>query len=362
VASASALDLVRHVEPCEIAGEERARRRGTALAFIRVMRLLRSLLTAAVPIGLALAAFLHASALAALVEGTVSGASLGASPGSSEAARAGEVSAGGPGPRLRATLGADAILDRNPFDHLTGALRPLPCASTAQGCGRAEAVRDDDPANAPACEGVRPLVIVGHEDQAVAFAALEVGGERLLRRRGGEVGARRVAHVGRDRVWLSGERGLCQARLFGPPPPALPPVGGAAEGAPRATAEPTPRSALELEIAKRIARTGPNEFQIERGAVDRILEAQQELMKSRLVPDKEGDRVVGMKIFAIKPGSVLGMLGIENGDRLETINGFEVGDPEKMLEAYARLRTGADRLTVHLTRAGKPINVDYTIR
>jgi hypothetical protein len=39
-----------------------------------------------------------------------------------------------------------------------------------------------------------------------------------------------------------------------------------------------------------------------------------------------------------------------------------MSNPEKMLEAYARLRTGADRLQIHLTRAGKPINVDYTIR
>jgi general secretion pathway protein C len=44
------------------------------------------------------------------------------------------------------------------------------------------------------------------------------------------------------------------------------------------------------------------------------------------------------------------------------LNGFDMSNPEKMLEAYARLRTGADRLQIHLTRAGKPINVDYTIR
>ena len=36
--------------------------------------------------------------------------------------------------------------------------------------------------------------------------------------------------------------------------------------------------------------------------------------------------------------------------------------PEKMLEAYARLRAGADKLQVRLTRGGKPMNLDYTIR
>ena len=96
--------------------------------------------------------------------------------------------------------------------------------------------------------------------------------------------------------------------------------------------------------------------------MDRILEAQAELMKQRIVQDKEGDRVVGVKVYGIKAGSVLAMLGIENGDRLETLNGFEMSNPEKMLEAYARLRSGADKLQIHLTRNGKPINVDYTIR
>jgi general secretion pathway protein C len=85
-------------------------------------------------------------------------------------------------------------------------------------------------------------------------------------------------------------------------------------------------------------------------------------MKQRIVQDKEGDHVMGVKIFGIKSGSVLSMLGIQNGDRLETLNGFEMSNPEKMLEVYARLRTGADKLQLHLTRAGKPINVDYTVR
>jgi general secretion pathway protein C len=261
-----------------------------------------------------------------------------------------------PGPGLLAAVArgrpsANAILDRNPFDHLTGPLREPPS-------GPVDAPpADGDPRTAPLCEGVRPVVVVGNEDQNVAFAALDVGGTRILRKRGGDVGPATVEYVGRDRVWLRGRMGLCQAPLFGAPVP----VAAKPE---RTTAEPTAQkqSQLEIEVGKQIAKVGPNEYVIERSAVDRILEAQAELMKQRIVQDKEGDRVVGVKIFGIKPGSVLGMLGIENGDRLETLNGFDMSNPEKMLEAYARLRTGADKLQIHLTRAGKPINVDYTIR
>ena len=52
---------------------------------------------------------------------------------------------------------------------------------------------------------------------------------------------------------------------------------------------------------------------------------------------------------------------MENGDRLESINGFEMSDPQKALEAYARLRT-ADHLTVSVNRSGTPMNIDFNIQ
>ena len=52
---------------------------------------------------------------------------------------------------------------------------------------------------------------------------------------------------------------------------------------------------------------------------------------------------------------------MQNGDTLKTINGFDMGSPEKALEAYARLRT-ANKLTIQLSRAGKNLNLDYNIR
>lgn len=316
------------------------------------MRIHRALLTAAVPAGIAIVAWLNASAVAALVEGTVS-ANMPLPVAPSVAANAKAIA--GLSPR---TAAADAIVDHNPFDHASVSLRP-------PGPGPDAPLRelDTDPRTAPLCEGVRPLVLVGAEDQTVAFASLEIDGKRVLRKRGGDAGDKRVAYVGRDRVWLEGRNGLCQALLFGDH--AAPPRkdgNDGKDGIIAADPKPGGQTPLEAEVGKQIAKVGPNDYVIERSAVDRILEAQAELMKQRIVQDKEGDRVVGMKVFGIKAGSVLSMLGIENGDRLETLNGFEMSNPEKMLEAYARLRSGADKLQIHLTRNGKPINVDYTIR
>ncbi len=52
---------------------------------------------------------------------------------------------------------------------------------------------------------------------------------------------------------------------------------------------------------------------------------------------------------------------MENGDRLQTINGVDMTSPEKALEAYARLRT-ADQLVVQVNRRGSNMNLYYNIK
>jgi general secretion pathway protein C len=80
----------------------------------------------------------------------------------------------------------------------------------------------------------------------------------------------------------------------------------------------------------------------------------------RVVPEQVDGKVIGLRLFGIRPSSLLGTLGLRNGDRLESINGFPLGDPEKALEAYARLRT-APHLRLSLQRAGRPLEVDLNI-
>jgi general secretion pathway protein C len=104
------------------------------------------------------------------------------------------------------------------------------------------------------------------------------------------------------------------------------------------------------------------EFHIDRSVVDNILENQAQLMRTaRIVPEQKDGKVVGIRLFGIRPETLLGKLGLQNGDRLEAINGFEMASPEKALEAYARLRT-ADSLAVKVTRRGAPVTIDFKIQ
>jgi general secretion pathway protein C len=116
------------------------------------------------------------------------------------------------------------------------------------------------------------------------------------------------------------------------------------------------------DIKNGIRKTGPTTFDVDRSVVDKILENQAELMRqARIVPEQENGKVVGIRLFGVRNDTLLGVLGMENGDRLQQINGFDMTSPEKALEAYARLRT-ADHLTVQVNRKGADTNLDYTIK
>jgi len=258
-------------------------------------------------------------------------------------------------------VSAEPILSRNPFDHVTGSLKPP--VTSDDNASASSKVDTSDPWNAPTCDGVKVLVIAASADPEWSFAAFSGSGEpkSVLRRRGGEIGGKKIEFVGWDRVWLQSGGSLCQALLFKQPD--LP----AAKPAETPAPAPTPQvkggaPALAADLAKGIQKVSATEFNIDRGVVDKILENQSELMRqARIVPEQENGKTVGIRLFGVRPDTLLGVLGMENGDRLQTINGFDMASPEKALEAYARLRT-ADKLTVQVNRRGQNMNLDYNIK
>jgi general secretion pathway protein C len=105
-----------------------------------------------------------------------------------------------------------------------------------------------------------------------------------------------------------------------------------------------------------------NELNVDRSVIDEVLENQFEHLKSiRIAPERKDGNVVGIRLFGVRPGSLLESLGIENGDRLESVNGFDITSPEKALQAYARLR-GAGNLTLKINRRGQALGIDYKIK
>jgi general secretion pathway protein C len=265
-------------------------------------------------------------------------------------------------PKVRS---AEPILARNPFDSVTGPLNAKPAAEALS-----QAQPDlSNPLQAPRCEGITVTIVTESTDPAWSIAAMRAPGDAVskLRRVGDQIGSAQIAFIGfnifegRPSVWLTEGARLCQSLMFAPPVAAAPP--GAASAPPTPGQPPGAPSPLASEIASKIQKLSPTEFNIDRAVVEKVLENQAELMKSaRIVPEKGADgNVVGVRLFGIRPDTLLGTLGFQNGDRLETINGFNMASPEKALEAYARLRT-APNLNIKVNRRGQPVNMDMHIK
>jgi general secretion pathway protein C len=120
---------------------------------------------------------------------------------------------------------------------------------------------------------------------------------------------------------------------------------------------PSPAPAVESHwpVELRILKLGETEFLVDRRVIDVVLE---ERAVIRPGPDIEPGRVVAIRLFGVRPDSLLGHLGIENGDRVESINGFRVGTEEEALEMYTRLRSSND-LRVIVSRRGSKVELKY---
>lgn len=256
------------------------------------------------------------------------------------------------------------IMERNPFDSVTP--RPLDAPPVVD-AGDQAVIDLEHYENAPTCDGVKALIIVAASQPEWSMASLAAGGtsQTKLVRVGDEIGGGRIVQIIEwNRVVLSLGSNICQMQMFKPSKPA----GTAAAPAPTPTPA-APAAAVvggatpvPADIASKIQKVSANEFNVDRQVVDKILENQAELMKSaRIVPEQENGKVVGIRLFGIRPDTLLGTLGLENGDRLQSINGFDMASPEKALEAYARLRT-ADHLTVQVNRRGANQNIDFNIK
>jgi general secretion pathway protein C len=250
---------------------------------------------------------------------------------------------------------AAAILARNPFDHEQGPLR-----EPEEEAPQAQLAPDD----VPRCKGIVADGLVASDDPKWSFALLRTSlqGDAMLRRVGGAAGGYSVAYVFPRRVLMERAGAFCQIVLGeGSLAPVAAPAQERAPAAPVAAGAGNAGSTLDPAISSGIVRRGDGDYEISAEARDRVLANTATLLTARAVPILQDGKPLGIRLSGIKPGSVLSLIGLENGDVLMTVNGFEIADPQKALEAYARLRT-ADRMSLQLRRANRDKTVDFTVK
>jgi general secretion pathway protein C len=123
--------------------------------------------------------------------------------------------------------------------------------------------------------------------------------------------------------------------------PVAPPRGGEAEG---------------------ITKLDENRYEIARSTIDEQLSNLNNIAtQARIVPSFKDGVANGFKLFSIRPGSLYSQIGIQNGDVIRRINGYEINSPDKALEVYSKLKESS-KIEIDLERRGQPLKKTYTIR
>ena len=110
-----------------------------------------------------------------------------------------------------------------------------------------------------------------------------------------------------------------------------------------------------------VRQLADNRYEIERTTLDQTLgDLNKIATQARIVPSFENGQANGFKLFSIQPGSLYSSIGIENGDVVQRVNGYEINSPEKALELYQKLKeTG--HVSIQLKRGGQVITKEYNI-
>jgi len=147
--------------------------------------------------------------------------------------------------------------------------------------------------------------------------------------------------------------------LLGATPPATP--APAVAETPQVSAD-GDKDDLQASIDNGIKKIDDSNYEIDKSLVEKVLLNPMAVAKgARVVPSMKNGKPDGFKLYAIRPSSVYSKLGLQNGDTLQSINGFDLTSADKALEVYTKLRE-ATSLQVTVTRRGKQEQISYSIR
>jgi general secretion pathway protein C len=180
--------------------------------------------------------------------------------------------------------------------------------------------------------------------------------DSALYRRGSVLpgGAARVLRIIEKKVYLTNNNRIEYLSMDGDAPAQAAPV----VAAPTAVASGDP---LDNDINKGVRCNGSN-CEIDRPLIDKLLANTTMLATAaRFVPSIKDGKPNGFKLYAIRPNSIFGKIGLQNGDTVKSINGMEMSSPDQALGVYSKVRS-ASHLTVSVERRGETTTLDYTIR
>ncbi|HEY8205933.1 MAG TPA: type II secretion system protein GspC [Myxococcaceae bacterium] len=147
------------------------------------------------------------------------------------------------------------------------------------------------------------------------------------------------------REFINGEAGSGEAVAYTPPMP-------------RPSDAPPSSSAT----GSGIKAVDDSHYEVPRAEIDKTLSNLNDVaMQARIVPAFKDGVAQGFKLFSIRPDSIYTKIGIQNGDVIRRINGYDLNSPEKALEIYSKLKE-ASRIDIEVERNGAVLQKTYNVR
>jgi general secretion pathway protein C len=123
-----------------------------------------------------------------------------------------------------------------------------------------------------------------------------------------------------------------------------------------------PESELSSAVDKGVKKIDDTHYEIDRSLVDKILGDPSVVMRqARIVPSIVNGKPNGFKMYAIRQNSAFAKIGMQNGDTITSINGFDMTSPDKVLEIYTKVRS-ASNLSIAIIRRGQASAMEYSIK
>jgi type II secretion system protein C len=168
-----------------------------------------------------------------------------------------------------------------------------------------------------------------------------------------------ILAVERGRVVIlnQGRREFIALGATPPPPAAVKPV-------PTETkSESKPGSSVAIEGAEQaINCSGEHACTVDRKFVEQLMQSPQQLIsQARMFPVTKDGETAGFRVSGVRKGSLVKMLGLENGDVVSEVNGNKLASIDDALGLVQKLRR-ANHLSVTVERGGAVITKEISIK
>jgi len=122
------------------------------------------------------------------------------------------------------------------------------------------------------------------------------------------------------------------------------------------------KDSIAADLDRGITRLGEHRYEIQRHTLESLLGNVGLLSRSaRPVPEIKEGRMIGFRLFGVRPDGPVGRIGMKNADVITSVNGLELSSPEQAIEAFGKLRS-ASHLSLRFERDGVKTTNDCSIR